>query len=79
MRRIGHNGRYEDEVEFLRLRNAELEARVHELEDDLEKILVRDTHLLRSKHQVLLPSFSEPGNGRCCFTEGGCASILSPI
>ncbi|KAF8830846.1 hypothetical protein HHX47_DHR2001109 [Lentinula edodes] len=39
VRRIGHNGRYEDEVEFLRLRNAELEARVHELEDDLEKIL----------------------------------------
>ncbi|GAW01700.1 hypothetical protein LENED_003310 [Lentinula edodes] len=39
VRRIMQNGSYEDEIEVLRLRNAQLESRVNELEDDLEKIL----------------------------------------
>lgn len=34
------NGKYEDEIELLHLRNAELEPRVIELEDDIERILI---------------------------------------
>lgn len=39
------NGSYETEIDLLRLKNAELEARVNELESDMERILVRVIYL----------------------------------